>query len=172
MLATVGAVVMGVGLVVFAWNVWLSLRAGALAGADPWLADTLEWSTTSPPPPYGFAFLPTVAGRNARWDARPDHPVVTGLRNDRREVLVTTTVEAVPHHREVLPSHTAWPFACAVTSTVLLTASMFSPRAVVPLTLPVAVTLLGWFWPLGKRGVVPRRTPVVHPRPELRTESS
>ena len=149
LIATLGAFVLGVGVAVFLWNAAVSLRAGSLAGADPWQADTLEWSIPSPPPLYAFVHLPTVAGRSPLWDARPDQPVVVGLRNDRREVLVTTTVEALLDHREVLPTHSLWPFLSAVAVGALLIASIFSPRAVVPLVLPVAVTMLGWYWPRG-----------------------
>ena len=64
-------------------------------------------------------------------------------------MLVTTTVEALLDHREVLPTHSLWPFLSAVAVGALLIASIFSPRAVVPLVLPVAVTMLGWYWPRG-----------------------
>ena len=71
MLATIGAFLMGVGvLIVFVTNVIYSLLRGPVAGDDPWGADTLEWSTTSPPPSYNFQYIPTVQGRNALWDAR------------------------------------------------------------------------------------------------------
>ena len=35
-------------------------RNGVPAGDDPWHANTLEWATTSPPPPYNFARVPPV----------------------------------------------------------------------------------------------------------------
>lgn len=34
---------------------------------DPWNARTLEWLTSSPPPPYNFALTPIVHGRDAFW---------------------------------------------------------------------------------------------------------
>jgi cytochrome c oxidase subunit 1 len=150
LIATVGAFVLGLGVLVFLWNVAVSLRAGQVAGADPWEGDTLEWSTASPPPAYNFVFPPTVAGRSALWEARPDQPVVTGLRNDLREILVTTTVDAQPDHREILPGPSLWPFLCSVATTVFLVASIFTPR-VLPLVVPVGLTLLGWFWPREER---------------------
>jgi cytochrome c oxidase subunit I+III len=150
LLATIGAGLMAVAVLLFLWNAIQSFAIGEVAGADPWGADTLEWSLASPPPPYGFLLLPTVSGRSALWDEKPDQPVVVGCRTDRHEILVTTTVESLPKHREVLPGNTLWPFACAVATSALLIASMFSPHAVIPLLLPVAVTLVGWYWPTGK----------------------
>jgi cytochrome c oxidase subunit 1 len=34
--------------------VWRSLQHGRLAGDDPWGGHTLEWATSSPPPPTNF----------------------------------------------------------------------------------------------------------------------
>jgi cytochrome c oxidase subunit I len=72
LLATVGAVTLGVGVLVFLWNLFASLRNGAPAGDDPWDAWSLEWSTTSPPPPHNFATIPEVRSRRPLWDLK--HP--------------------------------------------------------------------------------------------------
>jgi heme/copper-type cytochrome/quinol oxidase subunit 1 len=57
-----------VGLVAKAW------RSGEVAGDDPWSGETLEWATTSPPPPDNFATTPTVMSPEPLLDlkARPD----------------------------------------------------------------------------------------------------
>jgi heme/copper-type cytochrome/quinol oxidase subunit 1 len=57
-----------VGLVAKAW------RSGEVAGDDPWSGQTLEWATTSPPPPDNFATTPTVMSGEPLLDlkARPD----------------------------------------------------------------------------------------------------
>jgi cytochrome c oxidase subunit I len=72
LVSSVGALIMAIGVAVFVWNVIVSLRAGAPAGDDPWDAWTLEWATTSPPPPENFAELPAVSGRRPLWDRK--HP--------------------------------------------------------------------------------------------------
>jgi heme/copper-type cytochrome/quinol oxidase subunit 1 len=69
LLESVGAVVTVVGVLLFLINVFRSLRSGALAPANPWGAATLEWSTSSPPPEYNFAVIPTVRGREPLWEA-------------------------------------------------------------------------------------------------------
>ncbi|TNC15914.1 cytochrome o ubiquinol oxidase subunit I [Methylobacterium terricola] len=37
---------------------------------DPWGGRTLEWATSSPPPPYNFAFTPMVHDGDAWWDMK------------------------------------------------------------------------------------------------------
>src|SRR5207249_1479038 len=81
---------------VFIWNIWISNRAGRVAGNNPWLAGTLEWATTSPPPNSNFLELPTVGGREPLWEDPPDQPIVTGIREDVREVLSTKPLDAEP----------------------------------------------------------------------------
>ncbi|MGY8752622.1 MAG: cbb3-type cytochrome c oxidase subunit I, partial [Phycisphaerales bacterium] len=75
MLSSIGALVQVFGFLFFIINVVWSLRKGEDAGDDPWDAWTLEWSTTSPPPPWNFAETPTVASRRPLWDLKhPDDP--------------------------------------------------------------------------------------------------
>ena len=56
-------------------------------------------------------------------------------------------LDAHPDHRYALPEPTIWTFISAVATTVLFIASIFSPWAVVWLSIPVAIALTGWFWP-------------------------
>jgi cytochrome c oxidase subunit 1 len=53
--STIGSGVMSLGILLFLVNVVRTSRIGARAGNDPWLADTLEWFTSSPPPPENFS---------------------------------------------------------------------------------------------------------------------
>ena len=47
-----------------------SLRSGKRVGNDPWLADTLEWYTASPPPEHNFDGLPPIASARPLHDLR------------------------------------------------------------------------------------------------------
>jgi cytochrome c oxidase subunit I+III len=79
MVSTIGAFILGASAVVLVANVARSLYAGAVAGDNPWSGWTLEWATTSPPPPDNFHALPPVHSRRPLWDvaypATPDAPV-------------------------------------------------------------------------------------------------
>jgi cytochrome c oxidase subunit 1 len=144
---TVGAVLMVLSVLVFLWNVYNSNRRGRLAGPDPWLAGTLEWATPSPPPIYNFLDPPTVGGREPVWEDPPDQPVVTGLREDIRQVLATKPLDAEPDHLTDFPAPSIWPFLAALAVTALFIGSIFTPWALVWGAIPVAITLTAWFWP-------------------------
>jgi cytochrome c oxidase subunit I len=84
MASTVGAVVMGVSVIVFVMNVVLSLRQGKAAGDNPWNAWTLEWLTTSPPSPHNFERVPPVRGRRPLLDlSRAETDPPTAPANER-----------------------------------------------------------------------------------------
>jgi cytochrome c oxidase subunit 1 len=74
-LTTLGAFIQAPSYLIFAINIVWALRWGRPAGDDPWDAWTLEWATSSPPPPYNFEVIPTVRSRRPLWDLKhPDDP--------------------------------------------------------------------------------------------------
>ena len=73
MISTIGAFVLAIAVLVLIFNIAISLRSGKIAGNNPWDAWTLEWATTSPPPPENFTRVPPIRGRRPLWDlAHPD----------------------------------------------------------------------------------------------------
>src|SRR4029078_10907136 len=89
----------------------------------------------------------TVGGREPLWDDPPDQPVVVGLRCDVRDVLVTHVIDAAPDHRIEFPEPSVWPLLTALATTALFIGSIYTPRAVVYGSVPLFVTLVGWFLP-------------------------
>ena len=66
----VGGFLIAASILPFLWNVFISLRNGKIAGDDPWEGNTLEWATSSPPPPYNFDHLPEIRSERPVFDLR------------------------------------------------------------------------------------------------------
>jgi cytochrome c oxidase subunit I len=146
---TAGAVVLAASFALLLVNVVRSLQRGEIAGPNPWDAGTLEWATTSPPRPYNFARIPVVMHVEPLWAERGELPVATGLRVDARELISGTLADAEPELREASPEPSIWPLLAAVAVGVAFIASIFTPWAVIWGGIPVAIALIGWFWPKG-----------------------
>lgn len=72
-IALVGAVLIGIGIICFLLQFYVSYRKRDQLRdetGDPWGGRTLEWSTTSPPPQYNFAFTPRVHDNDAWWQMK------------------------------------------------------------------------------------------------------
>ncbi len=75
LVVSIGGLIQGIAVLIFAYNLFWSLFKGKVAGNDPWDAWTLEWSTSSPPPVYNFATDPVVHSRRPLWDLKhPEDP--------------------------------------------------------------------------------------------------
>ena len=147
LVSTIGAFLMALGVLWFLVNALVAMRRGAIAGSNPWNGATLEWATSSPPQPYNFAHIPIVSSRTPLWDEPHDLPVITGLRVDERETLLTTVIDAVPDLREPSPEPSIWPLVAGLATTGLFVGSIFTPWAVIWGAIPVAIALIAWFWP-------------------------
>jgi cytochrome c oxidase subunit 1 len=72
LISTIGAFILGAGILVTAYNALRSLKHGAVSGPDPWKANTLEWFTQSPPPQNNFDAVPRVRSVEPMKDIRAE----------------------------------------------------------------------------------------------------
>jgi cytochrome c oxidase subunit I+III len=147
LLATIGAFLLGVGVLLFVINVIWARRYGKVAGNNPWAAGTFEWATASPPPAYNFRHVPTVHGRDPVWENPPDAPVVIGLAPNVRETLVTTMHDAIPDHRFHQANDSTFPMLLAFATGGTLIGFMFHPLWVPAGIAAILVLAALWFWP-------------------------
>jgi cytochrome c oxidase subunit I+III len=145
--ATAGALTIGVSVLLFLVNAARALRRGAIAGHNPWGGATLEWATSSPPPPYNFHPLPVVEGRMALWDRSTEPPHVVGIRSDCREVLVTRVLDAEPDHKSEMPAPSIWPFLSALSVGLMFVMTLFTPWGLVIGGTIATAAVIMWFWP-------------------------
>ncbi|KAF1700155.1 cytochrome o ubiquinol oxidase subunit I [Pseudoxanthomonas suwonensis] len=71
--AAFGAVLVAIGIAAFLICIFVSFRKREQlrdVTGDPWDGRSLEWSTSSPPPEYNFAFTPVVHDNDAWWDMK------------------------------------------------------------------------------------------------------
>jgi cytochrome c oxidase subunit I+III len=146
MLASVGSVIMALGVLVFVFNAIRSFFFGEVASRNPWGADTLEWHADSPPRSYNFQNIPVVEGRHAIWERTENAPVVTGLHTKVQEMLCTTIHDASPEHRYTTTGPSVAPLLLGLVTGASFIGFAFTPWAI-PLGLAGAFAVLfGWFW--------------------------
>ena len=78
LISTVGAFILGAGILVTVINILRSYRNGPIAGPDPWKGNTLEWFTESPPPVNNFDIVPRVRSVEPMKDIRREIARNTG----------------------------------------------------------------------------------------------
>ena len=128
------------------------------AGPNPWQADSLEWSESSPPPEAQFARIPVVDSRHPLWQQtslEPSEPETRRLLapldtapTQWRGGLVVSALEARPLALVHLPGPTLAPFALAVGFTLLFTAALLDSVGFTIAGAGVsALAITAWFWP-------------------------
>ena len=157
LVTSVGSFVLALGILIFLCDLLYSLRRGAPAGDNPWDAGTLEWSTTSPPPPYNFAVAPTVASRHPLWEGRMEEEDEDGMRSSLkegfildqgREALGTTALEARPDVILKMPEDSYTPFVLSVFATLFFAAlALLAWWFAAAMLIGCAASLVVWLWP-------------------------
>jgi cytochrome c oxidase subunit I len=154
MVTSVGSFLFALGVLLFLINVVISLKSGAKAGANPWDASSLEWSTPSPPPSYNFVVIPGIAGRHPLWEDRLDEgpqrsSLHEGMLLDHgRETVATTALDAEPNAILKMPEDSLAPLLTTIVLTVLFCGALLHLwwlTAAAALATLVATAI--WLWP-------------------------
>lgn len=77
--STVGAFILGIGMLPLIWNVFKSWRYGEIVTVDdPWgYGNSLEWATSCPPPRHNFTSLPRIRSERPAFELHYPHMVET-----------------------------------------------------------------------------------------------
>jgi cytochrome c oxidase subunit 1/cytochrome c oxidase subunit I+III len=149
MITTVGAFLLALGILLFLINVAVSLRRGRPAGNNPWDAPTLEWATTSPPPPYNFTTIPIVRSEVPLWDGR-SHPTNVTL-PDGHLTTETSLLEGDPERVLHMPKESLAPLWLAVALALVFVGLIIQVWWVAIVAGALAALALGaWHWPVGR----------------------
>jgi len=132
-------------------NLVVSYFRGAVAEADPFGGATLEWSTSSPPPPYNYAVIPTVSSAYPMWDVEDRQEDVRKLNrgemvlDEGHETPASTVLDANFDEILDMPSDSPWPIVTALMITgifaMILTGHLVAMCVFLAL---FAASLAGW----------------------------
>jgi len=154
MASTIGAFILGVGIAISLFNFWKNMRSGVFAGSNPWKADTLEWSSQSPPPAYGYVHTPRVRSRHPLWDDYDEEydPGDQRVYDHGRLSLASTWLDAEPVGLSRMPGDTLTPLyltlAMAVLFAALLAGMLWLSLAALAVN---AAVMAFWLWPRQER---------------------
>jgi cytochrome c oxidase subunit I len=132
MAATIGAYLLGLGMVLFLINLIQSIRKGKPAPADPWDGRTLEWTTSSPPVVHNFDRTPQVRARDDYWDQKYN-------RKDEKD-----SAEEGPEEHIHLPPGSYFPMLVALGLMILGASVIFTLWLAAVGAILVIVGLFAW----------------------------
>jgi cytochrome c oxidase subunit I+III len=150
---TVGAFILTAGLLMIFANLAWSRFRGAPAGPDPFGGGTLEWATSSPPPHYNFAVIPTVTSAYPNWDG--EQRWADARRLERGELVLaeghetpaSTVRDGLFDEVLEMPSESPWPLVLAICVAALFSMLLVRHYVVAGIFAILALlALAGWHW--------------------------
>ena len=150
---TIGGYLTAFGILVLLGNLVVSYLRGEPAGPDPWGGPTLEWATTSPPPEYNFAVIPTVTSAYANWDAadreRDARNLAEGVMvlDQGHETPVSSVADGNFSEIVEMPHSSPWPVILAFCLAMVFTGLIIDKIVLAAIFAALCfVSLGGWHW--------------------------
>ncbi len=148
--STVGAFVLGFGVLFLLINLAVSIRSGEQAVADPWDARTIEWSLPSPVPPYNYAEIPLISERDELWERKQAGTV-------ERETAAAGHSHGDAEHGIHMPGQSIFPFLLALGLTIMAYGFIFSLAATLGGAALGLASMIAWaFEGVGGYHITPR----------------
>jgi cytochrome c oxidase subunit 1 len=139
---TIGTFFLAFSVLMFIYNVLVSLRSGEVASNDPWDAATLEWVVPSPPPSYNFLHIPHVTSRRPLWDAKYPHTTADdhhGEKSAPSQIRYEYSHEDSPGAKEIhMPTLTFMPMVLSAGLTVAALGFIYINQAILGLPIRTA----------------------------------
>ncbi|GAB1692895.1 cytochrome c oxidase subunit I [Krasilnikovia sp. M28-CT-15] len=153
LISTAGSYLLAVGLLVVLASVVQALWRGTSAPDDPWGGDTLEWGTSSPPPPYNFAVIPDVHSVHPMWDDRTRSMLAGGEVLAGHRTVQTSELDGERERILDMPEESLAPLVTAFGILVVVLGLLWGWYVVaVGGAVLMFATVARWLWP-------PERTP-------------
>ncbi|MGJ0484567.1 MAG: cytochrome c oxidase subunit I [Methylomicrobium sp.] len=155
LVSTIGAYLIGAGVLVFIIDLIRNFRVGQGGEANPWQAGTLEWLPTDL---YSTRSIPYVTSREPLWtqpnlseEVDSGQHYLPNAPTGARETIVTSVIEARPQYVIQMPGN-GWGHVLAAVFTascfLLLTIKVVAPAMVCAVL--AVVCCLVWVWELDK----------------------
>jgi heme/copper-type cytochrome/quinol oxidase subunit 1 len=151
LIETIGGFVLAAAILLVVANFVASRRLGSPAGPNPWGADTLEWTVSSPPPEFNYPVIPTVRSANPAWDlaerAEDQERLERGefVLEEGHETPATTVMDADLDEVLRMPGESPWPLVLTLALTVVFVMLLTSHFVAAAVFVGVAaLALLGW----------------------------
>jgi heme/copper-type cytochrome/quinol oxidase subunit 1 len=144
LLATIGAYIFALGIVLILVNVVRSRLAGEPAPSNPWGAASLEWHASSPPEDYNFARIPVVRGRDPLWEGLADGPAF----DEGRQTPRTSVLDAELERPIEMPHDNAWTLILSVTLLLFFAGLLIRAYWLAGIAGVLALLAMArWVWP-------------------------
>jgi len=146
---TIGAFILTAGLLLIFGNLLWSRFRGPPAGPDPFFGGTLEWATSSPPPHYNFAVIPTVTSPYPNWDRADREEDARKLEagelvlEEGHETPASTVRDGYLDEVLEMPSESWWPLTLGLLITVIFVMLLLAHFVIAGIFGALAVLALG-----------------------------